>query len=59
MTVSHPCSDIAFWDKDTLEKLWVLQVPLKLSGRTYIEGDDLYISSRNILGIDIINLKHK
>lgn len=59
VTVSHPCSEIAFWDKDTLEKLWVLQVPLKLSGRTYIEGDDLYISSRNILGIDIINLKHK
>lgn len=59
VTVSHPCSEIALWDKDTLEKLEVLQVPLKLSGRTYIEGDDLYISSRNILGIDIIDLKHK
>lgn len=57
ITVSHPCSQIALWDVDTLEKLEVLEVPLRLSGKAYIEGDDLYISSRNILGIGVIRLK--
>lgn len=56
VTVSYPCSEIAFWDKDTLEKRKVMNVPLKLSGRTYIEDDFMYISSRNILGIAGIRL---
>ena len=56
VTVSYPCSEIAFWNKDTLEKIKVMNVPLKLSGRTYIENDFMYISSRNILGIDRIKL---
>jgi len=56
MTVSYPCSEIAFWDKDTLEKIKVIQVPLSLSGRAYIEDGYLYLSSRNILGIDRIRL---
>lgn len=56
ITVCHPCSEIAFWDKDTLEKIKVITIPLKLSGRTHIENNFMYISSRNILGIDRINL---
>ncbi|MCI8307709.1 MAG: hypothetical protein HFH14_06630 [Lachnospiraceae bacterium] len=56
ITVSYPCSEIAFWKKDTLEKVKVMNIPLKLSGRTHIENNYMYISSRNILGIDKINL---
>lgn len=56
VTVSYPCSEIAFWNKDTLEKIKVINVPLKLSGCTYIENNFMYIASRNILGIDKIIL---
>lgn len=35
--------------RETLEKRKVMNVPLKLSGRTYIEDGLMYISSRNIL----------
>lgn len=56
ITISYPCSEIAFWNKDTLEKVKGINTPLKLSGRTYIEKDSMYLSSRNILGIDRINL---
>ncbi|MCH5342047.1 MAG: PQQ-binding-like beta-propeller repeat protein [Acetatifactor sp.] len=56
ITVSYPCSEIAFWNKDTLGKIKVINTPLKLSGRTYIENDYMYISSRNILGVDGISL---
>ena len=56
VTVSYPCSEIALWNKDTLEKIKVINTPLKLSGRTYIENDFMYISSRNISGIDRIKL---
>ena len=57
VTVSCPCSEIAIWNKDTLERIKVINTPLKLSGRTHIEDDFMYISSRNILGIDRINLR--
>lgn len=56
VTVSYPCSEIALWNKDTLEKIKVINTPLKLSGRTHIENEYMYISSRNILGIDRIRL---
>ncbi len=56
VTVSYPCSEIAFWNKDTLEKIRVINTPLKLSGCTHIENDFMYISSRNILGIDKVKL---
>lgn len=56
VTVSYPCSEIALWKKDTLEKIKVINTPLKLSGRTYIENDSMYLSSRNISGIDRIPL---
>lgn len=56
VTVSFPCSEIALWNKDTLEKIRVIKTPLKLSGCTHIENDFMYISSRNILGIDKIKL---
>ena len=49
VTVSYPCSEIAFWNKDTLEKINVINTPLKLSGCTHIENNFMYISSRNIL----------
>lgn len=56
VTISYPCSEIAFWNKETLEKIKVMNIPLKLSGRTHIENNFMYISSRNILGIDRIKL---
>lgn len=56
VTVSFPCSEIAFWNKDTLEKAREINTPLALSGCTYIEDDFMYISSRNISGIDKIKL---
>lgn len=56
VTVSFPCSEIAFWNKDTLKKVSMIHTPLKLSGRTHIEKDFMYLSSRNILGIDRIYL---
>ena len=59
ITVSFPCSEIVFWNKDTLEKIKTINVPLKLSGRTYIENDFLYVASRNILGIDVIRLSEQ
>lgn len=56
ITVSFPCSEICFWDKETLEKQKTINVPLRSSGRVYIENDFLYIASRNILGIDRLAL---
>lgn len=56
ITVSYPCSEIAFWNRDALGKIKVINTPLKLSGRAHIEKDFMYISSRNILGIDRISL---
>ncbi len=56
ITVSYPCSELAFWDKNTLQKQKVIAIPLKLSGRAYIERELLYISSRNISGIGMVRL---
>lgn len=56
VTISYPCSEIALWDKDTLEKGKVISTPLKLSGHTHIENNFIYISSRNISGIDKMEL---
>lgn len=56
VTISHPCSEIAFWNKNTLEKIKCTAIPLKLSGHAHIENNYLYISSRNIPGIDRIPL---
>lgn len=49
-------AEIAFWNKGTLGKMKIINTPLKLSGRAHIEKDFMYISSRNILGIDRISL---
>lgn len=56
VTISFPCSEIALWNKDTLEKAGEIPVPLKLSGCTYIDEKKMYISSRNIDGIMSIML---
>lgn len=56
VTVSYPCSEIALWDMNTLEKRKEITVPLNLSGNAYIDGNKLYISSRNIDGIGLIHL---
>ncbi|MDE5801925.1 MAG: hypothetical protein K2I22_03285 [Lachnospiraceae bacterium] len=56
ITVSYPCSEIALWNKGTLEKAKVIHTPLKLSGCAHIENNFMYISSRNILGINRIPL---
>ena len=58
VTVSHPCGEISFWDKHSFQKSKTLSVPLKLSGNTYLEGDQLYLTSRNIYGIDLIHLEN-
>lgn len=58
VTVSYPCSIVALWNKDTLKKIGEIQIPLKLSGCTYIDGKILYISSRNISGIGLIYLNN-
>ncbi len=34
----------------------LLSVPLELSGRAVIDEDRLYVSSRNIPGIDVLRL---
>lgn len=39
VTVSSLCSEIAIWNKDTLERIKVINTPLKLLGRTHIEDD--------------------
>lgn len=56
VTVSYPCSEIILWDMNTLEKRREIKTPLSLSGSAYIEGDKLYITSRNINGIGVISL---
>lgn len=58
VTVSFPCSEIALWNKDSLEKITGMSIPLKLSGCTQIEDSFLYLSSRNISGIDRIDLSN-
>lgn len=56
LTVSHPCNEIAFWKKDTLDFLTTINMPLSLCGSTFIEDNLLYITSRNIQGIALVNL---
>ena len=56
VTVSYLCSEIILWDMNTLKKRKEIKTPLSLSGNAYIEGDKLYITSRNIYGIGIISL---
>ena len=57
VTVSHPCSEISLWNKETLQKIRVISTPLKLTGCTYIEEGFMYISSRNIPGIERISIQ--
>lgn len=54
---SHDGKLFKIWNKDTLEEIKRIHTPLKLSGRTQIENDSMYISSRNILGIDRLDLR--
>lgn len=56
VTVSYPCSEISLWNKNTLERTASIETPLRLSGRAYIDEDFLYLSSRNIPGIDRLDL---
>lgn len=57
ITISYPCSEISFWNKDTLELVNTINIPLKLSGRTMIENDTLHIASKNMNGIISLDLK--
>ena len=57
ITISYPCCEISFWNKETLEFVRSINVPLSLSGRTYIEDDTLYVASRNINGIILLDLR--
>lgn len=56
ITISHPCSEIILWDKETLVMRKEIKVPLRLSGCTHLENNHLYISSRNIPGINVLDL---
>lgn len=56
ITISYPSSEIGFWDKETLDLIKTIKIPLSLTGRTFIENDCLYISSRNIQGIILFHL---
>lgn len=56
ITISYPSSEIAFWNKESLEHEKSINIPLKLSGRTVIEGDKLYVASRSIDGIVSVDL---
>lgn len=56
VTVSYPCGEIALWDTNTLEKRKEIKTPLSLSGNAYVEGNKLYITSRNINGVGLICL---
>lgn len=56
VTASYPCSEIALWDMNTLEKRKEIKTTLSLSGNAFIEENKLYIISRNIYGVGIIYL---
>lgn len=56
ITVSYPCGEIALWDTNTSEKRKEIKTPLSLSGNAYVEGNKLYITSRNINGVGLICL---
>ncbi|WP_105616421.1 hypothetical protein [Vallitalea okinawensis] len=56
ITICYPMSELCFWNKNTFELEHRIEVPLKLSGRNVINDDNLYIASRNIEGLYIINL---
>ena len=51
VTVSHPASEIALWDRETLESIRVIREPLRLSGPIRLDGGWLYYASRNFNGI--------
>ena len=55
-SLSFPCGEIKSWDKDTLRQTGEISLPLKLSGCTHIEGNRMYISSRNIMGIGVVEV---
>lgn len=57
ITISYPCSEITFWNKETLELESTINIPLTLSGRTAIDDNTLYVASRNINGIISFDLK--
>ncbi len=55
-TISYPCGEIALWDMNSLEKRKEIKISPCLSGNAFIEGNKLYITSRNIYGVGIIYL---
>ncbi|WMJ88947.1 hypothetical protein [Anaerocolumna sp. MB42-C2] len=57
ITISYPCSEISFWNKETLEFVGSINIPLSLSGRTFIEDNILFVASRNINGIISLDLR--
>lgn len=56
ITISHPCSEIKVWTKDNFELIEKYILPLSLSGKTYLDNNKIYISSRNIKGLGIVHL---
>ena len=56
VTVSHPASEIAVWEKESLDNVRVIREPLRLSGPVALDGDILYYASRNFNGIKRIKI---
>jgi len=57
ITICHPASEIYLWNIETLELVEKIEIPLKLAGRTLIDNDKLFVTSRSINGIYEIDLK--
>jgi len=57
ITICHPASEICFWNTETLELVEKIEISLQLAGRTLIDKDKLFVTSRSINGIYEIDLK--
>lgn len=51
MTVSYPCGEITLWDQPTLERIRTIRIPGTLTGTARLDGDTVYLASRQIEGI--------
>lgn len=56
LTVSYSCGEIKVWDLATLQEKATLPIAGCLSGQTLLRQSHLYLSSRAINGIDILDL---
>jgi hypothetical protein len=55
-TVCHPYGELKIWDRTALELLDTLHFSPGISGHACIDGDRLYLSSRNVAGLLYLDL---